>query len=71
MLEIVVTGDKKEDELILASIISKLLYEQGFDVVVSSSDEIRGDLASLDNTCEIMENFIISVTTTKLEEEGE
>lgn len=71
MLDIVITGDQKDDELILASIIAKLLYEQGFDVVVSSSDAIRGELASLDNTCRVMENFTISVTTTQLDKEGE
>ena len=68
MINIVVEGQSDQDMSTLASHIATLLYNEGFDVVVNSSDEINAELATKDRLHKI-KNTMIGVETKQLPRE--
>ena len=68
MINIVVEGQSDQYINTLASHIATLLYNEGFDVVVNSSDEINAELATKERLHKI-KNTMIGVETKQLPKE--
>ena len=68
MINIVVEGQSDQDINTLASHIATLLYNEGFDVVVNSSDDINVELATKEKLHKI-KNTMIGVETKQLQRE--
>lgn len=66
MIEIVVKGEAGVGKSTLASHIATILYNEGFDVVVSSSDEIRSEYATKERLDVIKQQTIVSIETEQL-----
>jgi hypothetical protein len=67
MLEITVAGEAGHGSNTLASYIARLLYDEGFDVVVSSSDEVNTDFATKERVYSLLkEHVIISINVEQL-----
>jgi hypothetical protein len=67
IIEIVVKAKaNSNDANVLASYVATLLYLEGFDVVVSSSDEINGSFSIKEKLQSIKENSIVSVSIEQL-----
>ena len=68
MINIVVEGQSDQYINTLASHIAMLLYNEGFDVVVNSSDEINAELATKDRLHKV-KNTMIGMETKQLPRE--
>ena len=68
MINIVVESQSGQGINTLASHIAMLLYNEGFDVVVNSSDEINAELATKERL-HMIKNTMIGVETKQLPRE--
>jgi CO dehydrogenase nickel-insertion accessory protein CooC1 len=71
MIEINVTGESGTGINTMASHIAVLLYDQGFDVVVNSSDEINAELVTKEKLQKLKNDTIISVCVSQVEKNQE
>ena len=63
MIEITVRATSGSGKNTLASFLATILHNEGFDVVVDSSDDIKSEYATKERLHKIMQHTIISVGT--------